>query len=61
MKRERSNLIKMIATIFAITALTVSLAQADVKKGQKYYLKSFKAKFSNVSGAKFAAEHSQEE
>ena len=57
MKQERSNLIKMIATIFAITALTVSLAQADVKKGQKHYLKSFKVKFANVSGAKFAADN----
>lgn len=60
MKQESSNLVKLIAMIFAITALTISMAHADVKKGQKIYLKTFKSKF-HVSGAKFAAEHTQDE
>ncbi len=60
MKRKKTNLFKMVAMILAMTALTVSMAQADVKKGQKIYLKSFKSKF-HASGAKFAAEHTQDE
>ena len=33
---------------------------ADVKKGQKFYLKTFKSKF-NINGTKFAALHTQDE
>jgi hypothetical protein len=33
---------------------------ADVKKGQKFYLKSYKSKF-HMNGTKFAALHTQEE
>lgn len=37
-----------------------SVLMADVKKGQKYYLKSFKSKF-KMNGTKFASLHTQDE
>lgn len=47
---------KKLLMILAAAALTASMAQADVKTGQKVYLKSLKAKF-GMNGTKFAAEH----
>lgn len=37
-----------------------SVLMADIKKGQKYYLKTFKSKF-KMNGVKFATLHTQEE
>lgn len=51
---------KKLLTILAAAALMVSMAQADVKTGQKVYLKTLKAKF-GMNGAKFAAEHTVDE
>ena len=61
MKRESSNLMKLTVTVFALAALTLSVAQADINKGKKYYLKSLKAKFDNMNGTRFAALHTQDE
>jgi hypothetical protein len=60
MKTQTSNLMKLIATVFAATALTVSFAQADVAKGQKLYQKKYK-KSCAMSGAKMAGSHTQDE
>ncbi|HQS66706.1 MAG TPA: hypothetical protein PLM93_05920 [Sulfuricurvum sp.] len=46
--------------ILASVALMVSVAQADVKKGQRAYLKTFKSAF-GMNGTKFAAEHTVHE
>jgi hypothetical protein len=45
--------------ILVISALTmfVSIAQADIKAGQKAYLKLFKTSF-GMNGTRFAADHS---
>lgn len=48
---------KKLLMILASVALMVSVAQADVKAGQKAYLKTLKASFA-MNGTKFAAEHS---
>lgn len=48
---------KKLLMILASVALVVSVAQADVKSGQKAYLKTLKSYFS-MNGTKFAAEHS---
>lgn len=45
------------ALIGSVGATTL---MADVKKGQKHYLKSFKSKF-HMNGTKFAALHTQDE
>lgn len=50
---------KFIAILLA-AALLGSAAQADVKTGQKVYLKTLKAKF-GMNGTKFAAEHTVSE
>jgi hypothetical protein len=60
MKTETTNLMKMVAAIFAATALTASMAHADVVKGQKLYQKKYK-KACGVSGAKMAGSHTQDE
>ena len=60
MKTETSNLIKMVAAVFAATAMTASMAHADVAKGQKLYQKKYK-KECNMSGAKMAGTHTQDE
>jgi hypothetical protein len=60
MKTETSNIIKLVAAIFAATALTASMAHADVAKGQKLYQKKYK-KACGVSGAKMAGSHTQDE
>lgn len=51
---------KKLLMILATVALMTSVAQADVKSGQKAYLKTLKASFS-MNGTKFAAEHSVKE
>jgi len=51
---------KKLLTLLAAVALTVSMAQADAKTGQKVYLKTLKAKF-GMNGTKFAAEHTVSE
>ena len=51
---------KMVAAVFAATALTASFAHADVAKGQKLYQKKYK-KECGVSGAKMAGSHTQDE
>ncbi|MDP3023272.1 MAG: hypothetical protein Q8N01_04635 [Sulfuricurvum sp.] len=48
---------KKLLMILASVALMASVAQADVKKGQKAYLKTFKSDFA-MNGTKFAVEHS---
>ena len=47
---------KKLLMILASVALAASIAQADVKTGQKTYLKSFKTTF-GMNGTKFAADH----
>lgn len=51
---------KKLLMILASVALAVSVAQADVKSGQKAYLKMLKVSFA-MNGTKFAAEHSAHE
>lgn len=51
---------KKLLMILASAALMVSVAQADIKKGQKAYLKTFKSAF-GMNGTKFAADHSVHE
>lgn len=51
---------KKLLAILAAAALVASMAQADVKTGQKVYLKTLKAKF-GMNGTKFAAEHTVSE
>lgn len=48
-----------IASLLGLAVLSTS-ASADVKKGQKVYLKKLKAKC-GFSGAKFAHKHTQDE
>ncbi len=48
----------LIGTLLGSTG--ASSLMADVKKGQKHYLKTFKSKF-KMNGTKFAALHTQEE
>ncbi len=51
---------KKLLLLLAAAAVAASMAQADVKTGQKFYLKTLKAKF-GMNGAKFAAEHTVDE
>lgn len=50
---------KLLIMLAAVTVM-ISAAHADVKSGQKAYLKMLKASFS-MNGTKFAAEHSVHE
>jgi len=50
---------KKIFALSLIVAMSTALL-ADVTKGQKFYLKSLKAKF-EMTGTKFAAEHTVSE
>lgn len=52
---------KKLIMLLAAAALAASMAQADAKTGQKVYLKTLKAKFGNMNGTKFAAEHTVSE
>lgn len=47
---------KTFISIMLVAALSATVASADVKTGQKTYLKTLKAKF-NMNGTKFAADH----
>jgi len=51
---------KLIQTLLVISLMAATAAVADVKKGQKFYLKSFKSKF-GMNGAKFASLHTMDE
>lgn len=51
---------KKLLMVLAFVALAASVAQADIKAGQKAYLKAFKTSF-GMNGTKFAAEHTVEE
>jgi hypothetical protein len=51
-----TRIISILTFSMFLTFMTVSNANADVKKGQKYYLKIFKKKL-GMNGTKFAASH----
>lgn len=51
---------KKLLMLLAVAVLTAGVAQADVKAGQKVYLKTLKAKF-GMNGQKFAAMHTVSE
>lgn len=46
---------KLLLVLLTVSLMFVS-SEADVKKGQKAYLKLFKTRF-NMNGTRFAAEH----
>ena len=54
------SLIKVIILGALLGSMGSSVLMADVKKGQKHYLKTFKSKF-KMNGVKFATLHTQEE
>lgn len=54
------QLIKIILLGALLGSVGSSVLMADVKKGQKHYLKTFKSKF-KLNGTKFAALHTQDE
>lgn len=54
------QLIKILLLGALLGSLGSSVLMADVKKGQKHYLKTFKSKF-KMNGTKFAALHTQDE
>jgi len=54
------TLLKILLLGALIGSAGSGVLMADVKKGQKHYLKSFKSKF-NMNGTKFAALHTQDE
>lgn len=54
------QLLKILLLGALLGSLSSSVLMADVKKGQKYYLKTFKSKF-KLNGTKFAALHTQGE
>ena len=55
-----NNISKLaVAALLGMTLLS-STATADIKKGQKIYLKKLKAPC-NIGGAKFAQKHTQDE
>lgn len=54
------RLIQTLLVGALIGSVGVTALMADVKKGQKHYLKSFKSKF-HMNGTKFAALHTQDE
>ena len=55
-----NKIITLTATALLGTVMLSSTAAADVKKGQKLYLKKLKAPC-GLSGAKFAHQHTQDE
>ena len=55
-----NKIITLTATALLGTVILSSTATADVKKGQKLYLKKLKAPC-GLSGAKFAHQHTQDE
>jgi len=46
---------RLIKIILVMTVLGTTTSFADSQKGQKYYMKTFKSKFGNMNGAKFAS------
>ena len=54
------NLMKTLLTATVLIGLLNVSAVADIKKGQKHYLKTFKSKF-KMNGVKFATLHTQDE
>ena len=52
---------KLMKIALMIALLGTTTGFADVKKGQKYYMKTFKSKFENMNGAKFAGLYSMDE
>jgi hypothetical protein len=55
-----NKITKLAVAAFLGTAMLSTTASADVKKGQKLYLKKLKAPC-GFSGAKFAHKHTQDE
>jgi len=54
------QLLKIILVSALLGSVGSSVLMADIKKGQKYYLKTFKSKF-KMNGVKFATLHTQDE
>ncbi len=54
------SLLKIVLVSLLLGSIGSSALMADVKKGQKIYLKTFKSKF-NMNGVKFATLHTQDE
>ncbi len=54
------TLTKLLLLGVLLGSIGSSALMADVKKGQKYYLKTFKSKF-KMNGVKFATLHTQDE
>jgi len=54
------QLIKILLLGVLLGSMGTSVLMADIKKGQKYYLKTFKSKF-KMNGVKFATLHTQDE
>ncbi len=54
------NLAKILLISVLLGSISSSALMADVKKGQKFYLKTFKSKF-KMNGVKFATLHTQDE
>ena len=54
------TLIRVLLVGVLLGSTGSGVLMADVKKGQKHYLKSFKSKF-HINGTKFAALHTQDE
>ena len=54
------RLMKVLLTASILIGFMSTSAMADVKKGQKYYLKTFKSKF-KMNGVKFATLYTQDE
>ena len=54
------KILSMILVFAVAITMSTSYAMADVKKGQKYYLKIFKKKL-GMNGTKFAALHTVDE
>jgi len=55
-----NNITKLAVAALLGMGLLSTTASADIKKGQKIYLKKFKAPC-NMSGDKFAKKHTQDE
>ena len=54
------SLLKILLIGALLGSVGTTTLMADVKKGQKLYLKALKSKF-NINGTKFAALHTQDE
>jgi len=54
------TLTKILLLGVLLGSIGSSALMADIKKGQKYYLKTFKSKF-KMNGVKFATLHTQDE